>query len=54
MSIAESIWQSLLSQGTTIAVFVTVAYLFRDAILRFINDKSLWHQRKSCNLESMS
>ena len=39
MSIAESIWQSLLSQGTAIAVLVTVAYLFRDAILRFINDK---------------
>ena len=39
MSIAESIWQSLLSQGTVIAVLIAVAYLFRDAILRFINDK---------------
>ena len=39
MSIAESIWPSLLSQGTTIAVLIAVPYLFRDAILRFINDK---------------
>ena len=39
MSIAESIWQSLLSQGTAIAVLIAVAYLFRDAILRFIDDK---------------
>ena len=39
MSIAESIWQSLLSQGTAIAVLIAIAYLFRDAILRFINDK---------------
>ena len=39
MSIAESIGQSLLSQGAAIGVLIAVAYLFRDAILRFINDK---------------
>lgn len=39
MSIAESILQSLLSQATAIAVIIAVAYLFRDAILRLINDK---------------
>ena len=39
MSIAESIGQSLLSQGAAIGVLIAVAYLFRDAILRFINEK---------------
>ena len=39
MSIAETIWQSLLSQASAIVVLIAVAYLFRDAILRFINEK---------------
>ena len=39
MSIVESILQSLLSQGTAITVIIAVAYLFRDAILRFINER---------------
>ena len=39
MSIAESILQSLVSHGTAIAVIIAVAYLFRDAIVRFINEK---------------
>ena len=39
MSIAESIGQSLLSQGAAIGVLIAVSYLFRDAILRFINEK---------------
>ena len=39
MSIAESIGQSLLSQGAAIGVLIAVAYLFRNAILQFINEK---------------
>ena len=34
-----NIGQSLLSQGTAIAVLVAVAYLFRDAIFRILSDK---------------
>lgn len=39
MNIAETIWQSLLSQASAITLLFAVIYLFRDAILRFINDK---------------
>ena len=53
MSIAESILQSLLSQGTAIAVIIAVAYLFRDAILRLINDNLITTQAKR-NLSSRS
>ena len=46
MSIMASIGQSLLSQGTVIAVFVGVAYIFRETILRLVNDRISLASRK--------
>ena len=39
MSIAESIWQSLLSQGLAMGVLIAIAYLFRDVLGRFMDDR---------------
>ena len=39
MSTVETIWQSLLSQGMAVALPIAIAYLLRDAIGRFTDDK---------------